>query len=361
MTESITLEVRKDNWAETRLVTEPLDDALAAGEVLLRVDRQALTANNISYAGAGEMLGYWGFFPAEQGWGRIPAMGWADVQASAHPDIAVGERVWGFFPLSTHLKILAGDVAADHFADVSPHRTEYAPVYARFDRAAANPIYDLQREDQDSLLRGLYMTSWLVEDFLAVNDQFGAAACLITSASSKTSIALAHCLKRRGSLHSIGLTSKGNRAFCASLGYYDQVVLYDEIDGLDPGQRVVLVDMAGSASVLSAAHHQFGDNMVHSCRVGATHYEEMGSVDNLPGATPEFFFAPAHIQSRSAELGGAVLMSQLGADYVRFRADSDNWLQVVRSAGPEAVERVYQSVLAGAAQPCEGQIVSLSR
>lgn len=359
MTDQHTLEVRKDNWAETRMVSESLDTALAENEVLLRVDRFALTANNISYATSGDTLGYWGFFPAQNGWGRIPAMGWADVVASSHPDIPVGERVWGFFPFSTHLKILAGRVSKSQFHDVSPHRAEYAPVYAQFDRAAANPIYEAAREDQDSLVRGLFMTSWLVEDFMEVNNAFGAQACLITSASSKTSIALGHCVKQRGKLTSIGITSAGNVAFCESLGCYDQVVTYDNFATLDRAQPVVMVDMAGSAGLLSDLHHHYADNMKYSCRVGATHYEDMGAVDDLPGATPEFFFAPGHVQSRSKELGAMELMMQLGAAYVGFRQFCDNWMSVERSCGPAACERVYQQVLSGKANPASGQIISM--
>jgi len=359
MTDQHTLEVRKDNWAETRMVSESLDTALAENEVLLRVDRFALTANNISYATSGDTLGYWGFFPAQNGWGRIPAMGWADVVASSHPDIPVGERVWGFFPFSTHLKILAGRVSKSQFHDVSPHRAEYAPVYAQFDRAAANPIYEAAREDQDSLVRGLFMTSWLVEDFMEVNNAFGAQACLITSASSKTSIALGHCVKQRGKLTSIGITSAGNVAFCESLGCYDQVVTYDNFSTLDRAQPVVMVDMAGSAGLLSDLHHHYADNMKYSCRVGATHYEDMGAVDDLPGATPEFFFAPGHVQSRSKELGAMELMMLLGAAFVGFRQFCDKWMRVERSCGPAACERVYQQVLSGKANPASGQIISM--
>ncbi|CAA0119113.1 Uncharacterised protein [Halioglobus japonicus] len=354
-----TLEVRKDKWAETRVLEEPLSTDLGDNEVLLRVDRFALTANNISYAGAGDLLGYWGFFSAEDGWGRIPAMGWADVIATAHPDVAVGERVWGFFPFSTHLKILAGNVRADQFQDVSAHRMEYAPVYARFDRASANPIYDIDREDHDSLLRGLFMTSWLVEDFMHTNGSFGASSCLITSASSKTSIALAHCVKNRGEMRTVGLTSPGNVAFCESLGYYDTVLTYDAIASLDASEPVVIVDMAGSATVLSDVHHHYGDNMKHSCQIGATHYEEMGPVDNLPGAKPEFFFAPSHIQTRSADLGAEQLMINMGTDYVAFRAASDSWLTMQHGYGAEAVERTYQAVLAGTADAKSGQVVSM--
>ena len=354
-----TLEVRKYNWSDTRVVESTLPVDLGDNEVLLRVDKFALTANNISYAGAGDLLGYWVFFPAEEGWGRIPAMGWGDVIASAHPAVQAGERVWGFFPFSTHLKIVAGRAGPEHFQDVSEHRAQYAPVYARFDRASANPVYEAAREDQDCLLRGLFMTSWLVEDFMHVNDSFGAAACLVTSASSKTSIALAHCLSKRGEMASIGITSPGNVAFCESLGYYDRVLTYDAVESLDASQPAVIVDMAGSAAVLSALHHHYRDNLKHSCQIGATHYEEMGAVDNLPGAKPEFFFAPSHIQSRSAELGAATLMQALGADYAQFRAGSDNWLALEHSYGVDAVEETYQSVLAGQSDAKSGQIVSM--
>ena len=59
--------------------------------------------------------------------------------------------------------------------------------------------------------------------------------------------------------------------------------------------------MAGSGEVRRAAHHHFGDNMKFSLQVGVTHYAEIGSADwltveeGLPGATPEFFFAPGHV------------------------------------------------------------------
>lgn len=354
-----TLEVRRDAWQETRIEDHALSLELADNEVVLKVLRLALTANNISYATAGDMLGYWGFFPAEEGWGRIPAMGWGEVIASAHPGIEVGELVWGFFPYSTHLKIIAGDVSSHEFHDRSPHRAEYAPVYARFERTAASPLYDAGREDHDSLLRGLFMTSWLVEDYFEVNRYFGARACLVTSASSKTSIALAWCLKRRGAVESVGVTSPGNVAFCESLGYYDRVVVYDEVASLDASQPVVMVDMAGSAAVVGALHNHFGDNMKHSLQVGATHYAEAGDTSNLPGATPEFFFAPGHIQTRSAELGAEQLMLQLGAAYVDFRRDADDWLHIAHSRGPAAVRQAYLSVLTGKAAPSDGQIVSL--
>jgi hypothetical protein len=203
------------------------------------------------------------------------------------------------------------------------------------------------------------MTSWLCEDFMADNDSFGADAYLITSASSKTSIALGFTVKDRGEKRAVGLTSPGNVAFCESLGCYDQVVTYDNIDGLDASEPVIMVDMAGNADLIGRLHHHYGDNMKYSCRVGATHHDQGGSVDGLPGAIPEFFFAPAQVQKRSQEWGAAKLMMALGASFVRFREFSDKWLDVKRGYGSNHVSSTYQSVLSGGASPQEGQILSM--
>jgi len=43
-------------------------------EVRLAIDFVAMTSNNVTYAVAGDMLDYWGFFPAEEPWGHVPAM-----------------------------------------------------------------------------------------------------------------------------------------------------------------------------------------------------------------------------------------------------------------------------------------------
>ena len=101
--------VNKNDWKQNRFDDAPVPD-LADGQVLFRVDRFALTANNISYALAGDMLGYWRFFPAPEGWGRLPTMGFGDVIASSHPDVAEGTRCFGFYPMSRYLVIEPGAV-----------------------------------------------------------------------------------------------------------------------------------------------------------------------------------------------------------------------------------------------------------
>ena len=96
-----TLLVRQDQLATTRLQTTE-DTALADGQVRVRVDQFALTANNITYAAMGDLLNYWQFFPTgEPGWGIVPVWGFGTVVQSLHPAIAVGERLYGYWPLAS--------------------------------------------------------------------------------------------------------------------------------------------------------------------------------------------------------------------------------------------------------------------
>ncbi len=212
---------------------------LAPGQVLFRVDRFALTANNITYAVAGDVLGYWRFFPCEAGWGRIPVMGFADVIRSTHPEVEEGTRCFGFYPMGRHLVIQPGAVSAAQIVDAAPHRAGLAPTYAQYLPTTGDAVYAEKREDQILLMRGLFMTSFLADDFLAEQGYRGARSVLISSASSKTSIALAFQVKQGGRARAIGLTSARNAEFVRRLGCYDEVVLYDEVASLAQAARGV--------------------------------------------------------------------------------------------------------------------------
>ena len=356
-----TFEVKKDEWSSSRFVSETFTGNLEQDQVLLKIDRFALTTNNITYCAAGDMFGYWGFFPTEEGFGRVPVMGYADVVASNHSDVQVGERLWGFYPMSNYLVIKAGRVSNSNFFDVSEHRQQYAPIYSQYLRALANPYYEPAREDHDLLLRGLYLTSWLVEDFMFDNETFGADSYLITSASSKTSIALGFAVKSRGEKESIGITSESNREFCKKLGCYSEIITYDEVSSLDASGSVVIVDMAGNLEVLRALHELFQEQVKYSCLIGTTHRDEIKgllSLSSLPGAKPELFFAPSQAQKRTEELGAGQLEKLIGQSLVDFQKYSDQWLTVVRASGPESIEAAFSKLLNGQASPSEGYILS---
>ena len=96
-----TLLVRKNDLANTRLETTE-DAPLADGQVRVRVASFALTSNNITYAAFGDAMAYWQFFPTgEEGWGTIPVWGFGSVVQSLHPGVAVGERLYGYYPMAS--------------------------------------------------------------------------------------------------------------------------------------------------------------------------------------------------------------------------------------------------------------------
>lgn len=351
-------EVQRSDWRKTRFVSSPLETKLAPGQVRLQVDRFALTANNVSYALAGELLGYWRFFPAEEGWGRIPAMGFADVVASCHDGISEGARYFGFYPMATHLTVEAADVVPGHFMDAAAHRKDTAPAYRQYVRTTHDPLYRAEHEDALLLLRGLFLTSFLVDDFLDEKEGFGAESVLVSSASSKTAIALAFLLSRRGGRRVVGLTSARNRAFVEGLGCYDETLAYDEVASLPQERPTVLVDHSGDGAVLASVHGHFGDALRHSCSVGATHWDA-GRAKDLPGPPPAFFFAPGQIVKRTKEWGPAGFQERLAGGWHAFRAFSEGWMRVVRGFGREAVAHVYGEILEGRARPEAGHVLSL--
>jgi NADPH:quinone reductase-like Zn-dependent oxidoreductase len=356
-------EVDRSDLRHTRIVDTPdpvgMASGLADGQVLLEVESFALTSNNVSYAVAGDMLDYWGFFPTETPWGRVPVMGIGNVTHSLHADVAVGGRYFGFFPMAGH-HVVDATPTRSGFGDGAAHRSGHAAAYRSFDRVDDDPAYESSTEGHYLLVRGLFITSFLIDDFLADTGLSDGAAVLVTSASSKTSIALAHCLAQRSGCTSVGITSARNAEFVESLGLYDSVITYDAIADLPDGPAV-LVDMAGNASVRSAVHHHLGDALRHSSQVGATHWDAGGAdAAPLPGPAPAFFFAPSQMKKRSDEWGRAEFDARAASALAEFVADTTRWLTVERSSGPDQVEAVYRSLLDGDTDPAIGHVLTMN-
>ncbi|MEZ5383260.1 MAG: DUF2855 family protein [Microthrixaceae bacterium] len=342
-------EVMRDALTRTRMV---LDDVPAPedGQVVARVDGFGFTANNISYAVFGDLLGYWQFFPAENGWGQIPTWGFAEVTASAHAEVAVGTRLFGYVPMASHLVLTPGSVNTERIVDASPHRSALPAAYNTYRLTAADPLYDPEREDVQMLLWPLFFTGFVIDRFLASNHLFGADTVVLSSASSKTAIATAHCLAGRD-IEVVGLTSPGRIEWVSGVPGYDRVVGYSDVDALDPGPAVFL-DFAGDAAVRSAVHHRFGHSLTHSATIGGTHWEQGGPAEDLPGPTPEFFFAPDH-WGPDAEV-------PLASAWTSFVAHLGDWFTIEHRSGADAVEATYRATLAGEADPSVGTVVRLA-
>src|SRR5690348_3486758 len=180
--------VAKHDLQQCKFVESALPDALPPDALLVKVDRFAFTANNITYATLGDEMKYWQLFPAQQDFGNIPVWGFGEVMASKHPDIIVGERLFGYFPIATHLLIEAGSVSKRALRDIAAHRQGVSPVYNVYARIGDDPAFAGLAGDYEALLRPLFMLSFLVDDFLDENDFFGARSVMLSSASSKTAI-----------------------------------------------------------------------------------------------------------------------------------------------------------------------------
>jgi len=331
--------------------------ALANGQVRLAIESFALTANNITYAVFGEMMRYWDFFPAPEGFGRVPVWGHAQVEASAHPEIAVGQRFYGYWPMSTHLTVQA-KVGKTGFTDVAPHRQHLAVVYNQYQAVGE----DDGLEAHKALLQPLYITSFLIEDFLDESALFGARSVVLSSASSKTAIGLAYLLKSRGAARVVGLTSPRNVGFVEGLGYYDQVVTYADLPTAAIERPAVFVDFAGDAGVLKAVHETFGSDLAFSLLVGGTHWEAPkggnGGGGELPGPKPVFFFAPDRIAKRRQDWAPGEFETRYGKAWAGFVADAPRWLTVERGQGQAAIQAAFAAQVDGGTSPDTGVVLA---
>lgn len=364
--------VCKDQLASTELRSTP-DLPLSDGELRVRIDKFALTSNNITYAAFGEAMNYWSFFPVSgadgAGWGRIPVWGFATVLQSLHPDVAIGEKLYGYYPMSASVVLQPTRVSKTGFSDGAAHRAGLHPVYNQYLRCSADPFYTLESEDTQALLRPLFMTSWLIDDFLADNDFFGAqgsstqtGVMLLSSASSKTAYGTAFQLAQRGTLEVVGLTSQANVAFCESLGCYSRVLSYEQLDQIEAAAICVYIDFAGNAALRRAVHTRF-ENLKYSISIGGTHVDQLGGAKDLPGPRAILFFAPAQVKKRNSDWGAEQLgqrLLQAWQDFVaRITDPADPWLRVRQHQGPSAVVAAYDQVLAGRGDPREGHMLSL--
>jgi hypothetical protein len=346
------IEVRRDDLRATRVVDSiPTSDHDGA---LLRVDRFALTANNVTYAAFGAAMRYWDFFPAsEDGWGRVPVWGFAEVEQSDVAGLTEGQRVYGYFPMGSHLVVTPTRATASGFVDASPHRAELPPVYNQYQLVEPNDL-----ENESAVLRPLFTTSFLIDDWLADDEFFGASQVVLASASSKTALGLAFLLSQRVvDIDVIGLTSAANAPFVEEVGYYDRAVTYDDITSLAK-VPTAFVDMAGGGTTLAAVHNHLAEELRTSCLVGATHWEESTPTADLPGPTPTFFFAPDRVVKRRADWGGDDFGARVDTAWSSFLASVDGWLQIVERRGADELVRTWHDLLDGAVAPQLGFVLS---
>lgn len=351
--------VKKDALTETQLVDLP-DAPLAEGAVRLAIQSFAVTANNVTYAVIGDMFHYWNFFPAPDGWGVVPMWGHAIVTQSNCPEIAVGERVYGYLPTATQLDVVPGKISAAGFTDMAPHRQPMSAIYNHYNRLAADPQHQAAHEDARMIFSPLFTTGFLIADFYQRNNWFGADALIMTSASSKTAMGLAHCAKIAAPhIRRIGVTAPRNVDFVTRSGLYDAVIAYEAVSSL-PVTPAVSVDFAGNAAVLRAIHTHFGDALRFSSTVGMTHVgARAGEGTPLPGPQPQLFFAPSEALETIKALGQEGFAAAMGAAWRSFLDVAARSVTTEHRAGLAAARDVFLKTLAGDQSPETGIVIQL--
>lgn len=348
MTEIAAFQVRKDKLSDTKLVSA-LAPELKDGEVLIKVDRFAFTANNVTYGVVGERIGYWKFFPvAEDGWGIIPVWGFGDVMESKCEGVAAGERLYGYWPMASHLVMTPAKISETRLFDGAAHRQELPPVYNSYARVGNEAHYDPAMDDERMTLLPLYATSFCLYDFFKDNDWFGAQTVIIPSASSKTAIGTAYAIGTDEAPPAmIGLTSARNKAAVEALKLYDNVLTYDEIGKIDAGAPSAIIDMSGNGDVLGKLHKHLGDNMTYTSNVGVTHYDANAMGPDFIRERSAMFFAPGHIQKRAKDWGPGEFEKRAFAFWRDAAVKSRGWLTIRKETGADAVARAYHDVLNG--------------
>lgn len=342
--------VNQQQLADTRVVHLDIDtEQLGEDEILLEVDSFGFSANNITYAALGFKMGYWGFFPAEDGFGIVPVWGFASVKASRHPAVAEGEKVFGYLPMASHWVIKAGKVAKHGFSDIHEKRKSISPVYDQYLRCAQDPGYNPAREAWQLNFRPLYMTSFVLDDYVAELSQ--KESLLLSSASSKTALGTAQLLKsqqatRHAHYQVIGLTSQDKVEMVKNTGCYDAVISYDNLAQLDKNLSYWLLDFAANGTLIDQLSLALGKPLDKVTLIGATDWKA-DTKPNPKALDAEIFFAPARVKLRQQEWGHETFLARYAEAWQGFASKVNDTFYAQPHVGCDAIIELYLATLNG--------------
>ena len=232
-------------------------------------------------------------------------------------------------------------------------------------------------EAQQMLLYPLFYTGFVMDDFLFDNNDFGATQVVFSSASSKTAISTAFLCHNRG-LRTVGVTSQGNVEFTKSLGIYNEVFSYEEIDKI-PLAPSSYCDFSGNRHVTFDIHERLAENLKYSMMCGGTQFNESvagikasdtpksaqdsSSLDiakgNLKGPKPEFLFAPTQIAKRTTEWGREGLHDRVEEKWLLFIDNALGWLKLEDFSDESSIVKLYDDVYGGKIDPRAGYVCTL--
>ncbi|PRP79684.1 hypothetical protein PROFUN_12582 [Planoprotostelium fungivorum] len=343
--------------------------------VVIRVSSFAFSTNNITYGQLGEMPGflYFEFHPAPQTketspktHAVLPVWGFGTVEASSHPSVKVGEKVYGYFSMSRYMMVPIGRVSRTGLFVPRPHLpSEFVP-YNTITRCSADPMYRQDKEPETALYRPLFWTSFWMEDWLNYEKYKGADNILVTSASSKTAYCFAYVAKKRNEATNnrrqvIGLTSARNVEFTKKLGLYDQVFTYEELNKVKTEGKWVYVDVAGNPSLNEKIFQHFnsaGNPLLSSIVLGMTNIENAKDSAMSQQDKMETFFTPMWMAKRTEMLSAAEIHKMQQKAWSELMNDSVPWLHMQDTFYDNIVPR-YMEIAKGIVEPDKGHTFSL--
>lgn len=358
--------INKSNLADLAWVereTKPLAD----GEVRLKIQSFALTANNVTYAAFADFAGYWKFFPTgDDAKGRVPFWGFAEVVESRCEGIEVGQRYYGYVPASTDLVVQPGRITPLGFTDVSPHRADLPGFYNVFHLNDKDSAYEAKFEDVQMLVRPLYATGWLINDCL-MEREAPPAHVIVSSASAKTSLAYASAARKRGGVKLTGLTSESNINFTKSAGLYDHVVSYDDMGNIPDEGSAIHVDIRGNPAMRGPLAEALKGKLTTHLQVGATDWAAPRGANLPTQSTPdvpnsgkianEVFFAPGHAEACAKRMGPKEMNAALNADMRAFYPVTAELLDIETIDAREGLVAAWRDTLEGKVSPSKGLII----
>lgn len=340
------LEVPRDApLTQSRLVTSSLPDPDPGG-VVLAVERFGVSSNNVSYALLGDLLGHWKPFPAAPGWGRVPVWGTARVLAGDPAVASPGTRLAGYLPMATSvaMRATAGPFGIE---DTSPERADMLPLYGRMHRIDSGVWNDQHAGVEVTLLPVTPAAALLARDLT----EAGVQAVVVSSASSRTALALSRLLRVAG-VRTTGLTSTARIATVTGLDAYDQLLPYEQVAALPREASTTYVDIAGDSDITRAVHQRMGNALDRSVGFGGSHLSVTGPTalrpdPALPGPQPVRFSAGARQVELGDELGrAAVEVIEAQAREILLPWFS-GWLRVETVTGLDAARNAWERVARG--------------
>ena len=337
-----TVEVNRSELSESRILTET-GQQLAQGELSIDIDRLAISANNITYALLGDSFGYWNRFPSTRPWGRIPAWGYGHVTGSLNVDVPAGTRLYGLFPMASHV-IIRAQASGSAIVDTSEHLSSIDPVYNRYVIDGTSSESEM---NSYALLRPLIVMSFVLAQYLREQCFFGASTVVITSASSKTALGLGLLLSSE--VGTVGVTSPGNLGFVAASQCFTRTATYnDDLGDVMAGDCLIL-DFAGDDRLIQRLRSSAG-GVCKVLRTGQTHPRAAGGAE-ISRQASDTFFAPEHIKRLTRTWGHSSFDEKLRSAIAKFQVASRPWYRETILIGPDALAEAVTSLVNGLADP----------